>query len=64
MEYFHAVCRDMTMFYPGGAEQFLEVVLSISEKVRGLARKSVGDLNARRRNGRRPVTKPALVACT
>lgn len=33
-----------TMFYPAGAGQFLEAVLSISEKVRGLARKTVGDL--------------------
>jgi hypothetical protein len=40
MEYIHAVCHGMTMFYPGGAEQFLEAVLSISERVRGIARKS------------------------
>jgi hypothetical protein len=32
----HAV---RTMFYPGVTEQFLEAVLNISEKVRGLARK-------------------------
>ena len=39
-----AVRRAMTMFYPAGAGQFLEAVLSISEKVSGLARKTVGDL--------------------
>jgi hypothetical protein len=46
MEDIHAVCHARTVFYPGGAEQFLEAVLSISEKVRGLAQKVVGDLNA------------------
>jgi len=35
------------MFYPGDAYPFLEAVLSIPEKLRGLARKAVGDLNAR-----------------
>jgi hypothetical protein len=40
MEDIHA----MTMLYPAGAGQFLEAVLSISEKVRGLAWKTVGDL--------------------
>jgi hypothetical protein len=44
MEDVKVVCHAMAMFYPGGAEQFLEAVLSISEKVRGLARKTVGDL--------------------
>jgi hypothetical protein len=44
MEDVEVVCHAMAMFYPGGAEQFLEAVLSISEKVRGLARKTVGDL--------------------
>ena len=39
-----AVRHAMTMFYPAGAGQFLEAVLSISEKVRGLARKTAGDL--------------------
>ena len=63
MEDIQAVCHAMTMFYPGGAEQFLEAVLSISEKVRGLARKAVGELNARRSNGCRPATEPALLAC-
>ena len=47
MEDIQAVCHAMTVFYPGGTERFLEAVLSISEKVRGLARKVVGDFNAR-----------------
>jgi len=40
MEDIHAVCHGMTMFYLDDAEQFLEAVLNISEKVRGLAGKS------------------------
>jgi hypothetical protein len=50
--------------YPGKAHQFLEAVLNNPEKSRGLARKSkaVGDLNARRSNGRRPAMEPALAA--
>jgi hypothetical protein len=64
MEDIHAVCHARTVFYQGIAEQFLEAVLSISEKVRGLARKVVGDFNAGRGDGRRPATEPALAACT
>jgi hypothetical protein len=37
MEDIHAVCHARTVFYQGIAERFLEAVLSISEKVRGLA---------------------------
>ena len=44
MEDIQAIRHAMTMFYPAGAGQFLEAVLSISEKVRGLAQKTVGDL--------------------
>lgn len=46
-EEFHAVRRAKTTFYRGAAQQFLEAVLNISEKLRGLAQKVVGDLNAR-----------------
>jgi len=63
MEDIQAVCHAMTVFYPGGAERFLEAVLSISEKVRGLARKVVGDFNARRSKGRRPATEAAVPVC-
>jgi hypothetical protein len=42
-EEFHAVRRARTTFYRGAAQQFLEAVLNISEKLRGLARKAVGD---------------------
>ncbi len=42
MEDFHAVCHSRTMFYPGDAQQFLEAVLNIPEKLRNLARKAVG----------------------
>jgi hypothetical protein len=63
MEDIRAVRRAMTMFYPAGAGQFLEAVLSISEKVRGLARKVVGDFNARRSKGRRPATEAAVPVC-
>jgi hypothetical protein len=45
MEDIHAACHARTVFYQGDTEQFLEAVLNISEKVRGLARKVVGDLN-------------------
>jgi hypothetical protein len=41
-----AVCHGMTMFYPIGAEQFLEAVLNIPEKLRSLTQKVVGDVNA------------------
>jgi hypothetical protein len=44
IEDIRAVRHAMTMFYPAGAGQFLEAVLSISEKVSGLAPKTVGDL--------------------
>jgi hypothetical protein len=50
MESIHAVFQaNILSLYPGKAEQFLEAVLSIPEKLSGLARKSkaVGDLNAR-----------------
>jgi hypothetical protein len=55
----------MTVFYPGGAERFLEAVLSISEKVRGLARKVVGDFNARAAKvvGRRPRRQYLFAHC-
>ncbi len=53
----------MTMFYPGGAEQFLEAGLSISENVIGFARKAIGNLNARHSNGCRPAKEPALLTC-
>jgi hypothetical protein len=65
MENFHAVCHARTMFYPGDAYPFLEAVLSIPEKLRGLARKCPE--GGRRpqhtcSNGRRPATEPALAA--
>jgi hypothetical protein len=64
MEDIQAVCHGMTMFYPGGAERFLEAALSISEKVSGLARKVVGGFNARCSEGRRPVMRRRLrLAC-
>src|SRR6266404_7257374 len=63
MEDIQAVCHAMTMFYPSGAERFLEAVLSISEKARGFAPKAVGDFNARRCKGRRPATETAIAVC-
>jgi len=42
MEDIRAVCHARTMFYPGDAQQFLEAVLNIPEKLRSLARKAVG----------------------
>jgi hypothetical protein len=63
MENFHAVCHARTMFYPGDAYPFLEAVLSIPEKLRGLARKCPEDGRRPQRtcsNGRRPTTEPAL----
>ena len=65
MEDIQAVCHAMTVFYPGGAERFLEAVLSISEKVRGLARKVVGDFNARAAKvvGRRPRRQYLFARC-
>jgi hypothetical protein len=39
MENFNAVCHARMMFYPGDAYPFLDAVLSIPEKLRGLARK-------------------------
>jgi hypothetical protein len=39
MEDIRAVRHAMTMFYPAGAGQFLEAVLSISEKVGALPEK-------------------------
>jgi hypothetical protein len=59
----HATCHAGAMFYPGITEQFLEAVLNISEKVRGLARKRSANLNAGRSKGCRPATEPAMVAC-
>src|SRR5260370_33686204 len=46
-EEFHAVRRARTTFDRGAAQQFLEAVLNISEKLRGPARQAVGDANAR-----------------
>jgi hypothetical protein len=43
-----AVCHARAIFYPGDAWQFLEAVLNIPEKLRGLVRKTVGDLNTER----------------
>jgi hypothetical protein len=34
MEDIRAVCHARTMFYPGDAQQFLEAVLNIPEKLR------------------------------
>jgi hypothetical protein len=42
MEDFRAVCHSRTVFYPGDAQQFLEAVLNIPEKLRSLVRKAVG----------------------
>jgi hypothetical protein len=42
MEDFHAICHSRTMFYPGDAQQFLEAVLNIPEKLRSPVRKAVG----------------------
>jgi hypothetical protein len=39
------------MFYLGITEQFLEAVLSIPEKARGLTEEAVADPNARRSSG-------------
>ena len=39
---FRAVCHSRTVFYPGDAQQFLEAVLNIPEKLRSLVRKAVG----------------------
>jgi hypothetical protein len=63
MENIHEACHARTKFYPDEAWQFLEAVLNIPEKLRGLARTAVGDRNARRSNGRRRATDPAEVAC-
>jgi hypothetical protein len=63
MEDIQAVCHAMAVFYHGGAEQFLEAVLSIAEKVRGLDRKLIGDFNARRSKDRRPATEAAVPVC-
>jgi hypothetical protein len=46
MEDIRAVCHARTMFYPGDAQQFLEAVLNIPEKLRSLARKAVGGTSA------------------
>jgi hypothetical protein len=64
MEDFHAVCHSRTVFYPGDAQQFLEAVLNISEKLtKALLREALGDVNGGCINGRRPATESALVAC-
>ena len=62
MEDIQAVCHAMTVFYPGGAERFLEAVLSISEKVSGLARKR----SATSRKTQQQLSadeEPALLTC-
>jgi hypothetical protein len=51
MQDIHAVCHARTTFYPGDAQQFLEAILNIPEKLSSLARKAVADLSARRTNG-------------
>jgi hypothetical protein len=42
MQDIHAVCHARTTFYPGDAQQFLEAVLNIPEKLRSLVRRAVG----------------------
>jgi hypothetical protein len=62
MEDIQAIRHAMTMFYPAGAGQFLEAVLSISEKVSGLARKR----SATSRKTQQQLSadeEPALLTC-
>jgi hypothetical protein len=56
-----AVRHAMTMFYPAGAGQFLEAVLSISEKVRALPGKR--SAISRMTQQQLSAEEPALLTC-
>jgi hypothetical protein len=62
MEDIQAIRHAMTMFYPAGAGQFLEAVLSISEKVRALPgkRSAISRMTQQQLSADK---EPALLTC-